>query len=97
MGFLDKLKSGLTKTKQAIFGQIGEIVKSFVKVDEDLLEELEELLICADVGVGASEEIIEKLREQVKDGRLKEKDQVLQALRNLSNSTLNRRLFWSLA
>ncbi len=71
MGFLDKLKSGLTKTKQAIFGQIGEIVKSFVKVDEDLLEELEELLICADVGVGASEEIIEKLREQVKDGRLK--------------------------
>lgn len=83
MGFLDKLKSGLTKTKQAIFGQIGEIVKSFVKVDEDLLEELEELLICADVGVGASEEIIEKLREQVKDGRLKEKDQVLQALRDI--------------
>ena len=67
MGFLDKLKSGLTKTKQAIFGQIGEIVKSFVKVDEDLLEELEELLICADVGVGASEEIIEKLREQMQN------------------------------
>ena len=81
MAFLDKLKSGLSKTKKALFGQIEEIVKVFVKVDEELLEELEELLICADVGVGATENIIEELREQVKDGRLKEKDQVMDALR----------------
>jgi fused signal recognition particle receptor len=83
MAFLDKLKSGLSKTKKALFGQIEEIVKAFVKVDEDLLEELEELLICADVGVGATEQIIEELREQVKDGRLKEKDQVMNALRSI--------------
>ena len=83
MAFLDKLKSGLSKTKQALFGQIDELVKAFVKVDEDLLEELEELLICADVGVNASEQIIEKLREQIKDGRLKEQEQVMDALRSI--------------
>ena len=83
MAFLDKLKSGLSKTKKALFGQIEELVKVFVKVDEELLEELEELLICADVGVTAAENIIEELREQVKDGRLKEKDQVMDALRGI--------------
>lgn len=83
MAFLDKLKSGLSKTKKALFGQIEELVKVFVKVDEELLEELEELLICADVGVMAAENIIEELREQVKDGRLKEKDQVMDALRSI--------------
>ena len=83
MAFLDKLKSGLSKTKKALFGQIEELVKVFVKVDEELLEELEELLICADVGVTAAENIIEELREQVKDGRLKEKDQVMDALRSI--------------
>ncbi|MBE6556878.1 MAG: signal recognition particle-docking protein FtsY [Ruminococcaceae bacterium] len=83
MAFLDKLKAGLSKTKQAIFGQIDEVLKSFVKVDEDLLDELEELLICADVGVGATEDIIEELREQIKDGRLKEKDQVVTALKTI--------------
>ena len=83
MAFLDKLKAGLSKTKNAIFGQIDEVLKAFVKVDEDLLDELEELLICSDVGVGATEEIIEELREQVKDGRLKEKDQVVDALKGI--------------
>lgn len=83
MAFLDKLKSGLSKTKKALFGQIEELVKVFVKVDEELLEELEELLICADVGVVATENIIEELREQAKDGRLKEKDQVMDTLREI--------------
>ncbi|MBO5845178.1 MAG: signal recognition particle-docking protein FtsY [Clostridia bacterium] len=80
MAFLDKLKAGLSKTKNAIFGQIDDVLRAFVKVDEDLLEELEELLICSDVGVGATEDIIEELREQIKDGRLKEKEQVVDAL-----------------
>ena len=83
MGFLDKLKAGLSKTKNAIFGQIDNVLKAFVKVDEELLEELEELLIMSDVGVNATEEIIEKLREQIKDGRLKEKDQVVGALKEI--------------
>ena len=83
MGFLDKLKSGLSKTKKAIFGQIDNVLKAFVKVDEDLLEELEELLIMSDVGVNATEEIIERLRDQIKDGRLKEKEQVTTALKGI--------------
>ena len=80
---MDKLKAGLSKTKNAIFGQIDEVLKAFVKVDEDLLDELEELLIMSDVGVGATEEIIERLREDVKEGRLKEKDQVIDALKSI--------------
>ena len=83
MAFLDKLKAGLSKTKNAIFGQIDEVLKAFVKVDEDLLEELEELLIMSDVGVSATEEIMERLREDVKSGRLKEKDQVTDALKTI--------------
>ena len=83
MGFLDKLKAGLSKTKNAIFGQIDNVLKAFVKVDEELLEELEELLIMSDVGVNATEEIIDRLREQIKDGRLKEKEQVIDALKEI--------------
>ena len=81
--FWGRVKEGLKKTKNALFGQIDDLLKNFVKVDEDLLEELEEILICADVGVNASEEIIDELREQVKDGRLKEKEQVTDALRGI--------------
>jgi fused signal recognition particle receptor len=80
---LDKLKNGLAKTKNAIFGQIDEVLKAFVKVDEDLLDELEELLITSDVGVNATEEIIDKLRDEIKAGRLKEKDQVIDTLKGI--------------
>ena len=83
MAFLDKLKAGLLKTKNAIFGGVHNLLKNFVRVDEDLLDELEELLICADVGVGATEDIIEELRERIKDGRLKEKDQIMDTLREI--------------
>ena len=83
MVFLDKLKAGLSKTKNAIFGQINDVLKAFVKVDEDLLDELEELLITSDVGVGATEEIIERLRDEIKEGRLKEKDQVIDTLKRI--------------
>ena len=83
MAFLDKLKAGLLKTKNALFGGVHNVLKNFVRVDEDLLEELEEILICADVGVGATEDIIEELRERIKDGRLKEKDQIMDTLREI--------------
>ena len=83
MAFLDKLKAGLTKTKNALFGQIDEVLKAFVKVDDDLLDELEELLIMSDVGAGATEEIIDRLRDEVKAGRLKERDQVIDTLKSI--------------
>lgn len=83
VSFWKKLKNGLSKTKKALFGQIDDLLKNFVKVDEDLLEELEELLIMADVGVTATEYIIEELRDRIKDGRLKEKDQIMSSLREI--------------
>ena len=81
--FWSRVKEGLAKTKNALFGQIDDLLKSFVKVDEDLLEELEEILICADVGVNAAEQIIEELREEIKEGRLKEKEQVISTLQTI--------------
>lgn len=83
MAFLDKLKAGLKKTKDALFGKVHDLLSNFVKVDEDLLDELEELLISADIGVSSTEEIIEELRLRIKDGRLKEKDQVISTLQEI--------------
>lgn len=76
MAFLDKLKAGLTKTKNALFAPIDQMLKAFTKVDEDLLEELEETLICADVGATATEEIIERLRADIKNEKIKTPEDV---------------------
>ena len=81
--FWGRLKSGLTKTRTALFSPVDNLLKAFTKVDEDLLEELEEILISADVGFAATEEIMDELRERIKDGRLKEKEQVMTALREI--------------
>ena len=83
MGFLDKLKAGLAKTKEGFLGQIKNVVKSFTRVDEDLLEELEELLICADIGVNSTEQIIDELRYRIKENRLSEQEDVMAALREI--------------
>ena len=83
MAFLDKLKAGLKKTKDALFGKVHDVLSNFVHVDEDMLDELEELLIEADVGVGATEEIMDELRVRIKDGRIKEKEDVMAALQEM--------------
>ena len=83
MGFFDKLKSGLAKTKNAVFSQVDNVLKSFVKVDEDLLEELEEILICSDMGMETVEEIIDELRDQIKSDRIKNPEDVKTALKAL--------------
>ena len=80
MGFFDKLKQGLFKTKNAIVGKVDALFKKFVKVDEDLFDELEELLISADIGVNTTEEILEELRDTVKTNRIKEPEQVKKEL-----------------
>ncbi len=80
MGFFEKLKAGLTKTKESVFGQVNSLFKRFVRVDEDMLEELEELLIMADVGFASSEEIIEKLRERIRDERISDPEAAKAAL-----------------
>ena len=83
MGFFDRLKEGLAKTKNALFKQVDNLFKSFVKVDEDMLEELEELLIMADVGALSTEEIIEQLRERIKDERITEPEACRLALQDI--------------
>ena len=80
MGFFDKLKAGLAKTKSAVFGQVNEIVKNFRKVDEELLEELEEVMICADMGVGTTEKVLEELRDRIKTDNIKTADEVKDVL-----------------
>lgn len=82
MAFLDKLKAGLQKTKNILFAPIDQMLKAFTKVDEELLEELEEMLICADVGAGATDEIIEKLRQDIKEEKIKDADEVRAFLKN---------------
>ena len=83
MGFFDKLKAGLAKTKDAFVGQVDNLFKSFVKVDEELFEELEELLICSDIGVSTTEEILETLRDKVKSERMTDGEEVKNALKSI--------------
>lgn len=80
MGFFEKLKKGLAKTKQAIFSQVNDLFSVFVRVDEDPFEELEELLICADVGAASTEEILERLRAHVKRERITDPAEARKAL-----------------
>ncbi len=70
MGFYEKLKAGIGKTKKAIMGGIDRVMQSFVRIDEDMLDELEESLIMADVGVETTEAILEALRARIKEQRL---------------------------
>ena len=83
MGFFDKLKAGLSKTKESMMKQVDNLFKSFVKVDEDLLEELEELLIAADMGVGPAMDTVERLREKIKTDRITDSEEAKAALRDI--------------
>ena len=83
MGFFDKLKEGLTKTKNAFFGQVNDVIKSFRKVDEDLLEELEELMICADMGAETAENVVDQLREKIREEKLTDAEDVKTALKEI--------------
>ena len=81
MGFFDKLKQGLSKTKNSFEEKMNNVFSNFRKVDEDLLEELEEVLIMSDVGVETSTKIIANLRDRVKKQKLEDVEDVKEALR----------------
>ena len=81
MGFFDKLKQGLSKTKNSFEEKMNNVFSNFRKVDEDLLEELEEALILSDVGVETSTEIISNLRTRIKKEKIEDAEDVKQALR----------------
>lgn len=72
MGFFDKLKNGLKKTKDALLAPVNDLFSSSDKVDDDFFEELSDLLIMADVGVETSEYITETLKERLKEKKIKE-------------------------
>lgn len=88
MGFFEKLKNGLFKTKSAIVGKIDSLFKRFRKVDEELFEELEELLIGADIGVQTTEEILDRLRETAIDQKITDPEQVKDALYDILRGML---------
>lgn len=67
MGIFAKIKEGLKKTRDAIFGKIDKLLKSFTKIDDELFDELEELLVMGDVGLPTAEKICEELRKKVKE------------------------------
>lgn len=81
MGFFDKLKQGLSKTKSSFDEKINNVFSNFRKVDEELLEELEEALIMSDVGVETSTKIISNLRDRIKKEKIEDEQDVRQALR----------------
>ena len=89
MGFFDKLKQGLTKTKNSFDEKINNAFSVFRKVDEELLEELEEVLITSDIGMETSVNIISKLRDRIKKENIKDAEDVKQALREEMTNVLN--------
>lgn len=89
MGFFDKLKSGLSKTRESISEQVNNVFSVFVKVDDELFENLEEALIMADIGVETTEYIIETLRENVKQKRITDGNLVKEELKNIISDILS--------
>ena len=81
MGFFDKLKQGLNKTKESINEKINDVFSNFRKVEEDFLEELEEALIMSDIGIETSTKIISNLRDRIKKEKIEDEEQVKEALR----------------
>ncbi|MBH6902116.1 signal recognition particle-docking protein FtsY [Clostridioides difficile] len=96
VNLFERLKQGLTKAKQGITDRIDEVLKSYTKIDEELLEDLEEILITADVGVNTTMDIIERLRDKIKQKGITEPIKVREELKSIvediltnENSTLD--------
>lgn len=89
MGFFNKLKQGLNKTKTSIDDKINNVFSNFRKVDEDLLEELEEALIMSDIGMETSVQIIDNLRTRAKKEKIEDEESIRKALREEMESMLS--------
>lgn len=88
-GVFARLLQGLAKTKNNIIGRIDGILKSYTKIDEDLLEELEEVLITADIGMNTTLEIIDKLRDMIKERGVKDPIEVKNLLKEIIRDILS--------
>jgi len=83
MGFFDKIKAGLTKTRDALAGTLGSVFSGFSEIDDDFYDELEESLILADLGVDTSVKAVEKLRKTVREQHLKTTEEAKTALKQI--------------
>ena len=89
MGFFSKIKEGLKKTRNAVAGQIDSMLKSFTKIDDELFEELEELLVMGDVGVHTAEKICDELKNRVKKEGIKDPDEINRLLEETVSEMLS--------
>ena len=83
MGFFSKIKAGLQKTKQSISNGVTSLINSFTKIDEELFEELEELLVMSDIGVKTSVEICDILREKIKEQGITDPQEIKYLMRDI--------------
>lgn len=88
MGLFNKIKEGLKKTRTGIFGKIDSMLKSFTKIDKELFEELEEILIMGDVGVKTSEYICDELKAKVKKEGIKDPNEIRGLLSSIISDML---------
>lgn len=89
MGFFDKLKKGLEKTRKGISEKVDQVLTSFGKIDEDLFEELEEILIASDVGVETTLKIIENIKSEVKERKISDPIAIKELLKEELIAILN--------
>ena len=89
MGFFDKIKAGLTKTRDALSNTLGQVFSGFSELDNDFYDELEESLILADLGVETSGKAVERLRKRVREDHLKTTEEAKNALKDILTEMLN--------
>ncbi|MBR3593802.1 MAG: signal recognition particle-docking protein FtsY [Clostridia bacterium] len=89
MGFFSQISEGLKKTRSNISGAVNNVLKSFKRIDEDLFEELEEILITCDIGVTTSTYICDMLRERVKEERISDPDEIRRLLKEIISDMLS--------
>ncbi len=89
MGFFDKIKAGLTKTRDALNSTLGSVFTGFSEIDDDFYDELEESLILADLGVETSTKAVERLRKAVREQHLKTPEEAKTALKEILTDMLN--------
>ena len=88
MGFFDKIKAGLTKTRDALSSTLGSVFSGFSEIDDDFYDELEECLILADLGVETATKAVERLRKNVREQHLKTTEEAKAALKDILTAML---------
>ena len=88
MGFFEKIRDGLKKTRDALFGRIDKLLKSFTKIDDELFEELEELLVMGDVGMFTAEKICDEIKKRVKSEGITDPKEIRRLIEDVVTSML---------